>query len=281
MVEANSHNWSDLLNQRSSILFVLLAVIITLAFYTVTDISRLQHDHILTGADWVGYSICHRITDRSFSVAGRQLPLCARCTGMYLGIMLAFTVLLLAGRQRRSQLPPLKIMVVLIGFVILMGIDGLNSYSHFFETTPHLYQPRNWLRLATGIGTGLTMGLILFPALAQTLWRKQIYRSSIESYRELIGMVFLATIVVFLVLSEQPIVMYALGLISAVGVVITLASINGTAALILTKRDARSDNWRQAMLPLALGITLAIIQITVIGFLRYSLTGTMTGFPGL
>lgn len=281
MVEANSHNWSDLLNQRSSILFSLLAVIITLAFYTATDVSRLQHDHILTGADWVGYSICHRITDRSFSVAGRQLPLCARCTGMYLGIMLAFTVLLLAGRQRRSQLPPLKIMVVLIGFVILMGIDGLNSYSHFFETTPHLYQPRNWLRLATGIATGLTMGLILFPALAQTLWRKQIYRSSIESYRELIGMVFLATIVVFLVLSEQPIVMYALGLISAVGVVITLASINGTAALILTKRDARSDNWRQAMLPLALGITLAIIQITVIGFLRYSLTGTMTGFPGL
>jgi hypothetical protein len=30
-----------------------------------------------------------------------------------------------------------------------------------------------------------------------------------------------------------------------------------------------------------LGLTFAIVQIAIIGFLRFSLTGTMNGFPGL
>ncbi len=34
-------------------------------------------------ADSVGYAICHRIDERSFHVFGRQLPLCARCTGEF------------------------------------------------------------------------------------------------------------------------------------------------------------------------------------------------------
>ena len=44
-------------------------------------------------------------------------------------------------------LPPLPVLLVLIGFIGLMGIDGVNSYSHFFPNAPHLYEPRNWMRL--------------------------------------------------------------------------------------------------------------------------------------
>ncbi|KAB2863423.1 MAG: DUF2085 domain-containing protein, partial [Anaerolineae bacterium] len=41
---------------------------------------------VLGKADAVGYAICHRITVRSFEAFDRQLPLCARCTGIYLGV---------------------------------------------------------------------------------------------------------------------------------------------------------------------------------------------------
>ena len=255
--------------------------LLILGFYTVTDSSRLEQQEILNGADYAGYAICHRITDRSFTIAGRQLPLCARCTGMYLGVALTFVVLGLAGRRRWSMMPPLRVILVLLGFIALMGIDGLNSYSHFFPDLPHLYQPKNWLRLVTGMGAGLMMGIILFPAVAQSLWRDQEQKPAIGSLRELAGVVVLAAIVVVLVLSNEPTILYVLGLTSAGGVVIVLTAINATALLILTRRDAQAIKLRHAILPLSIGLALALIQIGVISFARYSFTGTMTGLPGL
>ncbi len=281
MNTAQIRPWSRPFSQRAFILSVVILALLVLGFYTVTDSSRLEQQQILNGADYAAYAVCHRITDRSFTIAGRQLPLCARCTGMYLGVVLTFVVLILAGRRHWSMMPPLRVILVLIGFIVLFGIDGLNSYSHFFPNLPHLYQPQNWLRLITGVGAGLMMGIILFPALAQTLWRDQEQKPVISSLRELAGVVFLAAIVVALVLSNEPTILYVLGLASAGGVVMVLTAINATALLIITQRDAQAVNIRQAILPLSIGLALAIIQIGVISFIRYSFTGTMTGLPGL
>ena len=148
--------------RRVVALGVVLLVVAAMGWFAVTDISHLAHDPALTGGDYVGAAICHRITSRTFTINGRQLPLCARCTGMYLGVALSFGVLLLAGRTRRTDLPPLPLLLTLVGFIGLMGVDGLNSYSHFFPTFPHLYEPQNWLRLVTGMGAGLAMGLLIF-----------------------------------------------------------------------------------------------------------------------
>jgi len=53
------------------------------------------------------------------------------------------------------------------------------------------------------------------------------------------------------------------------------------ALLIIIKRDARFDNWRQIILPLAVGLILAIVQLTVIGLIRHNVTGTLAGLPGI
>jgi uncharacterized membrane protein len=143
--------------RRLLALGVVLLVLATMGWFAVTDSVHLTHDPLLTGGDYVGAAICHRITSRSFVINGRQLPLCARCTGMYLGVALAFGTLLLAGRWRRTDLPPLPLLLTLVGFIGFMGIDGLNSYSHFFPNFPHVYEPQNWLRLVTGTGAGLAM----------------------------------------------------------------------------------------------------------------------------
>ncbi|MGD8584450.1 MAG: DUF2085 domain-containing protein [Chloroflexota bacterium] len=274
------HNLGPI-SRRLVPLVVVGAVLLLMAFYSVTDGSRLAHDFVLDGADYAGYSVCHRITERSFSIAGRQMPLCARCTGMYLGVSVAFVVLALAGRRRWSYLPPLRIILVLLGFIGLWAIDGINSYSHFFPNLPHAYEPRNWLRLLTGLGAGLTMGIILFPALAQTLWRDQIHRPAIANLRELLGLTLLALLVGALVLTEQPAILYVLGLASAAGVLTVLTAINTTAVLILSRRDAQASRLREALVPLAIGLVLAVLQIALISFIRFSATGTLTGFPGI
>lgn len=281
MIETTFRSWSGGLTRRAGLLVILVLALIVLGFYTVTDTARLEHNHALDGADYVGYAVCHRITDRSFTIAGRQLPLCARCTGMFLGVTLTFAVLGLAGRRRWSMLPPLRVMLALIGFVGFMAIDGINSYSHFFPNIPHLYEPQNWLRLTTGMGAGLAMGIILFPALAQSLWRDQEVRPAIENFRELAGLMLLAGLAIVLVLSNQPTILYVLGMASALGVVLVLTAINGTALLILTRRDAQATNWGQAIRPLTIGLILALTQIAIISFLRFTWTGTLTGLPGI
>jgi uncharacterized membrane protein len=252
-----------------------------MGFYTVTDGGRLAEDHVLEGADWIGYAVCHRITARSFSINGRQLPLCARCTGMYLGVFLTFVVLTMSGRIRRSELPPLRLSLLLAAFVGLMGIDGLNSYLHFFAGAPGLYEPHNWLRLVTGMGTGLAMGLFVFPALAQTVWREADERPVIGSYSELGGMLLLAAAAVFLVLGNQPAILYVLALASTAGVLMSVTSIQAVLLLILFRRDGQAKRWLDAALPLGLGLLLAAVEIGAISLARFSLTGTMAGFPGL
>jgi len=269
------------LRQRIIILLIGLGVLLLMAFYTITDAAHLAHSHALNGADWAGYALCHRITERSFTIAGRQFPLCARCTGMYLGVFLVTGILWLNGRLRRGGLPPFPILLILLGFVVLMGIDGVNSYLHFFPNAPHLYEPRNWLRLLTGTGVGLMMGLIIVPALAQTLWRNADYTPVITTLRELAEVLVLALVTILLLLSDQPAISYVMALASTAGLLFIVTALNVVFLLILFRRDGRADRWQETLVPLTSGLVLAVLELGLIGLVRFNLTGTMTGLPGL
>ncbi len=266
---------------RWLLLLMVFGTLLVMGFYTVTNDHALTNNLVLDGADWVGYALCHRITERSFVINGRQLPLCARCTGMYLGVAVVFLVLWLGGRLRWGELPPLPLLLVLFGFIGLMGVDGVNSYSHFFPNAPHLYEPRNWLRLLTGMGSGLAMGAIVFPGLAQTLWRTVPLRPSLGNGRELVDLLIVAGAVVALALSNQPTILYVLALVSVAGVLLILSALNCMLLLIILRRDGRATQWQETAVPLTISLLLAILEIGTISYLRYNLTGTMTGFPGL
>ena len=284
MIEPSTTIFSDVkqaTRRRALALGVVLLAVAVMGWYAVTDSSHLAHDLVLTGGDYVGAALCHRITARSFVINGRQLPLCARCTGMYLGVAITFVALLLARRERRTDLPPLPILLVLVGLIGAMGIDGVNSYTHFFPNFPHVYEPRNWLRLVTGMGTGLAMGLLVFPALMQTLWRNGNGRSIIENGRELLAMLLLAGTAVLLVLSNQPTILYVMALVSVAGVLMIVTSLNAVLLLMLFKRDGRAVRWQETAVPLLISLTLAVLELGSIAILRLNFTGTITGFPGL
>ena len=269
--------------QRRRVLLLLIvgAMALVIGFYAATDTAHLAHNHTLAGADWLGYAVCHRITERSFAINGRQFPLCARCTGMYLGVFLVFLVLWLAGRLRWSLLPPFPILLTLLTFLGLMGIDGVNSYLHFFPNAPHIYEPRNWLRLVTGMGTGLAMGLITLPTLAQTLWRSPIWQPPVGNFRELLGMMAVAGTVVFLLLSNRPAILYVLALASTAGLLLIVTALNTVVVLIVLRRDGWAERWRETAVPLLIGLILSLLELSALSLIRFYFTGTMTGFPGL
>src|ERR1035437_3699001 len=76
---------------------------------------------LLGKMDAIGYGICHRIAARSFDIGGRPMPLCARCTGMYLGALIALAYQSRLGKH--GGLPSKKILAVLVFFLAAFGID--------------------------------------------------------------------------------------------------------------------------------------------------------------
>jgi len=96
--------------------------------------------------------MCHGMPSRSLELFGVPMPLCARCVGIYAGmlagILIFWAVPLLRERVMRA---------FAIAAVLPLAIDGLTQLSGLREST-------NPLRLATGVIAGLAFGLWVLSA---------------------------------------------------------------------------------------------------------------------
>jgi uncharacterized membrane protein len=232
---------------------------------------------LLGKADAVGYAVCHRIDLRSFHLGDRPLPLCARCTGMYLGAMVGLVYQAFLGR-RRTGTPPVGVLVALAVLVIVFAVDGLNSYLHLFPAAPSLYEPQNWSRLLTGTGMGLVIAIALYPAFNQSVWREWDHRPAIGGFVPLVGLLALALFVDVLVLTENPLLLYPLSLVSAAGVLILLTMVYSMVWLMVFRTENTNLFGYRYLYPLVGGFGLALLQILLLDFARYLLTGTWDGF---
>ena len=79
------------------------------------------------------------------------MPVCSRCTGIYLGIFLSLLTLILLERRIKGEFPSLKMVLVSVGAFLLMGVDVVLS-------TLDLIQSNNMIRLATGFIDGMVYG---------------------------------------------------------------------------------------------------------------------------
>jgi len=232
----------------------------------------------LTPSGWwekvrlLGYAVCHQIEDRSFFYHDLQSPLCARCTGMYLGGLLTLTFQAFQGRK--GKFPPTWVSVILGLFLIWFGVDGLNSFLHFFPGFELGYQPSNLFRLITGTGIGLGIGAILSPLFNQTAWANWINRSFFEKWYSFPVLLFLAILMVAGVYSQQPVILLPAMFLSGLSVVVLLTSIHTVIALMLIRRANLQVTWKQMRLPLLIGLNICFIQILLTSMLRYLLTGT-------
>jgi uncharacterized membrane protein len=241
---------------------------------------------LLGKADAIGYAVCHRISERSFHIGSYQLPLCARCTGMYLGAVTGLVFQAIFG-PRRGKVPHWSIIAILIVFVAAFGVDGVNSYLYllkqikpgFLPSIPNIYIPNNTLRLLTGSGMGLGIAAMIFPAFNQTIWADfDDTRSALPGWKAFGLLVGIQVLLDILVLTESPIVLYPVAIISVLGVWILLTMVYTIVWVMIMGQDNKFTKVRQLWLPLLAGLTIAMIQTAGIDFLRFWLTGTWGGF---
>ena len=237
---------------------------------------------ILGKADAIGYAVCHRIDARSFHIGVRQLPLCARCTGQYLGAVTGLIFLGVFGK-RRSGFPPKGIMGVSILLIIIYAVDGLNSYLSlpqfikYFPNMPHLYPPLNVLRLFTGTGMGLVIAIVLYPAFWSSVLTNPDIRPAIQDLRTLLVLISLGILVDMLVLTGAEYVLYPVAFIATGGVQLIL----GMAYTVLWIRLLHKENQftrLSQIIPMVIGgFMISMVQLALFDLIRFIITGTWDG----
>lgn len=234
---------------------------------------------LLGKTDAVGYAVCHRIDLRSFHLGERPFSLCARCTGQYLGAMLGL-VFQSIRRPRATGRPPWGVIGVLGAVALIFAVDGSNSYLHLLPGMSrfYLYEPNNTLRLLTGTGLGIGVSVMLLPAFNQTVWKHRDRRPAIDGMLPLGAVLALGLLLDLLVLTENPMILYPLALISAGGVLVLLTMVYAMAWVMLFRLENRFEKFRDMIFPLVAGFTIALLQIAIIDYLRFLFTGTWDGF---
>ncbi|MEH7010220.1 DUF2085 domain-containing protein [Neobacillus niacini] len=107
-----------------------------------------------------GRAICHQLEERSLHVSGDALAVCARDTGIYIGIFSTLIYLFFSKRGQSITIPSIKTSFLLLLFFVPLMIDGLGSYTHLFESN-------NLRRLLTGIAFGFVLPYFIYPLLSK------------------------------------------------------------------------------------------------------------------
>ncbi len=96
--------------------------------------------------------MCHGKVERCLTLFGARMPICARCVGIYagmlLGILAFWAVPLLREKVMRG---------VAFAATVPLALDGLTQLAGLREST-------NELRIATGVIAGLAFGLWILSA---------------------------------------------------------------------------------------------------------------------
>ncbi len=240
---------------------------------------------LLGKADAIGYAVCHRISERSFHIGDRQLPLCARCTGEFNAAAISLIFFGFAS-GKKSGMPGWKLGIPLILFFLAFGLDGSNSYLYLlkqtspdaFKNIPNLYIPNATLRLLTGSGMGIALASILFPVFNQTAWQTQNPERALD-WKKLAALVGIILVADLLILTENPVVLYPAAILSTLGVLALLTIVFTMTWLMMMRQENAFHRLNEMWMPFLAGLTLALLMISAIDLLRFNLTGTWGAIP--
>ncbi|GAC1378314.1 MAG: hypothetical protein NVS4B7_07150 [Ktedonobacteraceae bacterium] len=248
-----------------------MATLIGLCYLTwLAALVFLPGASLLDRLRWLDSGVCAQLPTHSFYPGGVRLPLCARNTGIYLGFIVTLLTLYATGRGKVQRLPPWPIIVVLLGGVLAMAIDGFNSFLLDLGQ-PHLYQPHNLLRLATGLATGLAVATLTLPAINWLFWSESSEKRSISSWLALLLLLPGLLLSFLAVASQSALLLYPLALLSTAGLLSITGSANLIIVLAIAKKEQSFKRYRSLLPFFSLALLLAIGELLVLAQLKFSL----------
>ena len=253
------------LEPRRTVLAIALPVLLAVLFVAAPgDLEEKLHQALR--------GICAQRPDHSFIVGGRPMALEARMHGIFAGFSTAVALAWLQGRWRRSELPRGSILAFLAAGIALMGVDGLNALLYDLGG-PHLYVPRNDLRLITGLLCGIGAAGFAAPVISFVFWQERDPRPLFATRGELLWGIVGVGLVGGLVFIPQPagVLLSAVGAVAVVGA-ITL--VNAYIWVLCWEGPGRAERWNDLTWAWMAGLLLAVGELAGLGVLRDWLEAT-------
>lgn len=111
------------------------------------------HLHIISDIIFnIGSTVCHQMSERSICMGGNYLPVCARCTGIYIGFAVSALYLFITKGYKGNKPFNLLQTAFMVLCILPLMIDGVGSYIG-------LWNSNNLLR----IFTGSLCGFVILP----------------------------------------------------------------------------------------------------------------------
>ena len=241
-------------------LVILIAVIITANWFFHTPHGLYEK------AFAVGSSVCHQIPSHSFETSGIQFPLCARCSGLYLGSFIGLAYYFTQGK--RKAIPKRGFVLLLIFFSLAWAGDGINSFITDFLNKSILYQTTNMTRLVTGFGMGLVMSTALMTLFNLTVWKDAINLPLLYSPLQVAAYTVISALIAWILISANANFFQFFAYISIVTVMIIITLLYAIFWIILLKKENSFTKWNSLGLFLTAGFSSAMLQIILLNILR-------------
>jgi uncharacterized membrane protein len=220
----------------------------------------------------IAFAICPQRPSHSLFFGGVQMPIEAREGGIFAGFALGVVYLFIKGRGRSGELPSTRLLALLVGFIALMGLDGLNAVAYdFYLPTP--YAPNLPMRLGTGLLAGLGVAGILWPMFNQTMWRLVPRVPSFGKLPEVGTAVFLLVLFWLSGLSGWSFLLYPISIIAIAGQVALVTLLMTTLAAALLRLDGRAVTVLDLVPLLLLGLALTAVMFGITAAFRFTLFG--------
>jgi uncharacterized membrane protein len=222
-----------------------------------------------------GHGFCHQIPARSFETGGLYFAVCARDTGIHMGVALALLVaFLLSTRSKRKpgDIPPVRVLVLLGLLVVPMAFDGLSSYLGFRETT-------NLIRYFTGLCTGIAVGTLIAPlllALRRDSDRTvKAFNTPVTAALQLLSSFALGTLFFFALPLLEGLSSYVAPLIALTALFVFVGSIN-LLVLSISRRFAPAGSGKRWAILIGLTLVFLLAEVVLMGAIHHLLLSVFT-----
>ncbi|HEX9907889.1 MAG TPA: DUF2085 domain-containing protein [Thermoplasmata archaeon] len=207
---------------------------------------------------FLGSSVCHQLPERSYFLGDLQMPLCARCTGIHLGLLVSATFLMMGPFRFRSGLPTVKQMIVLGAFMSMFFIDAGLSYSGISEST-------NLRRTVSGLMFGVLLPFLFVPLLNLLVFPKRDDRRILETPLAWAWPIALSGVSAGLIYAAQSLdaAFYAASLLGLVGMFVTFSLIVSCLVLIGFEKSTASSRTK-----IAFAVTIAVSALLAVASAR-------------
>lgn len=256
-------------SSRKTIITTILSILVLVSMAVWLSLTPPGIDGKLHAA---GYSVCHQMESHSLSIGGKILPLCARCTGTFMGLF--FSLLYLLFKRKRTGIPSRPKTAVLLLFFAVFIVDGINSSLTLLPGIEPFYTPDNRLRLITGLLFGISLANLVLPLWHQTLWAEGETNPVLDRWMDLVILIILAAAVGALTLLDIPFLYYPIALLSTGMIFVVLGMIYTLLWCIILKKENTLHHLRDGIRILGAGMITAIFQVGLMDFARLMITKT-------